>query len=86
MVQVGIEGKQVRSSSSTPSFAVRVHESHPATVKAGCKVNLDAVCVIPSKSKEPSKLLKGDLISHSLGHPMELPRVPHSSTYKVAYN
>jgi hypothetical protein len=86
MVQVGIEGKQVRSSSSTPSFAVRVHESHLATVKARYKVNLDAVCVIPSKSKEPSKLLKGDLISHSLGHLMELSHVPHSSTYKVAYN
>jgi hypothetical protein len=76
MVQVGIEGKQVRSSSNTPSFAVSVHESHPATIKAGCKVNLDAVCVIPFKSKEPSKLLKGDPIPHSLGHPMKLPRVP----------
>jgi hypothetical protein len=39
-------------------------------------VNLDVVCVIPSKSKEPSKLLKGDLIPPSLGHPMKLPRVP----------
>jgi hypothetical protein len=76
MVQVGIEGKQVRSSSSTPSFATRVHESHPATVKVGCKVNLDAVCVIPSKSKEPSKLLKGDLILPSFGHPMKLPHAP----------
>jgi hypothetical protein len=76
MVQVGIEGKQVQSSSNTPSFAARVHESHPATVKAGCKVNLVAVCVIPSKSKEPTKLLKGDLIPPFLVHPIELPRVP----------
>jgi hypothetical protein len=53
-----------------------VHESHSATVKAGCKVNLDAVCVISSKFKEPSNLLKCDLILPSLGHPMKLPRVP----------
>jgi hypothetical protein len=53
-----------------------VHESHPTTIKAGCKVNLNAVCIIPSKSQEPSKLLKGDLILPSLGHPMELSRVP----------
>jgi hypothetical protein len=39
-------------------------------------VNLDAVCVISSKSKEPSKLLKGDLIPPSFGHPMKLPHVP----------
>jgi hypothetical protein len=39
-------------------------------------VNLDVVCVIPSKYKKPSKLLKGDLIPPSLGHSMELPRVP----------
>jgi hypothetical protein len=46
-------------------------------------VNLDAVYVILSKSKEPSKLLKCDIIPPSLGHPIELPRVPRSSTYKV---
>jgi hypothetical protein len=74
MVQVGIEGKQVRSSSNTPSFAARAHESHPAIVKAGCKVNLDVICIIPSKSKEPSKLLKGDLIPSPLSHPIEIPR------------
>jgi hypothetical protein len=39
-------------------------------------MNLDVICVIPSKSKEPSKMLKGDLIPHSLGHPMKLSRVP----------
>jgi hypothetical protein len=39
-------------------------------------VNLDVVCVIPFKSKEPSKLLNGDLISSSLDHPMKLPCVP----------
>jgi hypothetical protein len=39
-------------------------------------VNLDTVCVILSKSKEASKLFKGDLIPPSLGHPMKLPRVP----------
>jgi hypothetical protein len=39
-------------------------------------MNIDAVCVIPSKSKESSKLLKGDLIPPPLGHPMELPCVP----------
>jgi hypothetical protein len=76
MVQVGIELKQVRSTSSIPSFATGVYESHPATVKVGCKVNLDVICVIPSKSKEPSKLLKCDLIPPSLGHPMKLTHVP----------
>jgi hypothetical protein len=74
MVQVGKERKQVQSSSSTPSFAARVYESHPATVKAGCKVNLDAAFL--RLSKEPSKLLKGDLILPSFGYPMKLPRVP----------
>jgi hypothetical protein len=39
-------------------------------------VNLDTVYIIPSKFKEPSKLLKGDLIPPFLGHPLELPRVP----------
>jgi hypothetical protein len=34
-------------------------------------VNLDTVCIISSKSKEPSKLLKGDLIPPFLGHSME---------------
>jgi hypothetical protein len=75
MVQVSIKGKQVQISSNTPSFAARVHESHPTTVKTRCKVNLYAVCIIPSKSKELSKLLKCDLIPHSLGHSMELPHI-----------
>jgi hypothetical protein len=39
-------------------------------------MNLDAICVIPSKSKEPIKLLKGDLVSSSLDHPIELSCVP----------
>jgi hypothetical protein len=39
-------------------------------------VNLDVVCVIPSKSKEPTKLLKGDLIPPFLSHLMKLPHVP----------
>jgi hypothetical protein len=39
-------------------------------------MNLDAVYIIPSKSKEPSKLLKLDLIPPFLSHPMKLPRVP----------
>jgi hypothetical protein len=34
-------------------------------------VNPNMVSIIPSKSKEPSKLLKGDLILPSLGHLME---------------
>jgi hypothetical protein len=38
-------------------------------------VNLDTVCIISSKSKEPSKLLKVDLVLPSLGHPMELSHV-----------
>jgi hypothetical protein len=39
-------------------------------------VNLDTVCIIPSKSKEPSKLPKGDLIPPFHDHPMEFPHVP----------
>jgi hypothetical protein len=39
-------------------------------------VNLVAVCMFSSKSKEPSKLLIGDLIPPSLGHPMKLFCVP----------
>jgi hypothetical protein len=34
-------------------------------------VNLMAICIISSKSKEPSKLLKGDLILSSLSHPVK---------------
>jgi hypothetical protein len=39
-------------------------------------VKLVAVCIFSPKSKEPSKLLIGDLIPPSLGHPMKLPCVP----------
>jgi hypothetical protein len=39
-------------------------------------VNLDAVCITLSKSKESSKLLKSDLIPHSLGHRMKFSYVP----------
>jgi hypothetical protein len=46
-------------------------------------MNLDAICVIPSKSKEPNKLLKGDLISSPLGHPMELPRAPPPPLFNI---
>jgi hypothetical protein len=86
MIQVSIEGKKIRSGSNTPSFVARVHESHPASIKVGCKVNIDVVCIIPSKFTEPNKLLKGDLVPPSLGHPMDFSCVPLSSTYKVAKN
>jgi hypothetical protein len=39
-------------------------------------VNLVAICIFSSKSKEPSKLLIGDHIPFSLSHPIELPCVP----------
>jgi hypothetical protein len=39
---------------------------------AESKVNLDEVCIMLSKSKEPNKLPIGDLIPSSLSHPMEL--------------
>jgi hypothetical protein len=71
-VQVGIQGKQIRGSSHTPSLVARIHEPHFACFKAECKVNLDVVCIIPPKAKKSSKLLKGDLIPPSLGHPIEL--------------
>jgi hypothetical protein len=72
-VQVGIQGKQIRGSSHTLSLVARIHEPHFACFKAECKVNLDAVCIIPPKAKKSSKLLKSDLIPPSLGHPMEFP-------------
>jgi hypothetical protein len=51
------------------------------------KVNLDMVCIMLSKSKEPSKLLKSDLIPSSLGHPIKFSYAPPlSSIYKVAKN
>jgi hypothetical protein len=41
-------------------------------------VNLDTVYIILSKSKEASKLLKGDIIPPSLDHPLEFSCVsPH---------
>jgi hypothetical protein len=75
-VQVCIEGKKIQSSSNTPSFVVRVHEPHFTCIKAESKMNFDAVCITLSKSKEPGKLLKSDLIPHSLGHPMKFSCVP----------
>jgi hypothetical protein len=71
MVQVSIEREKIQSGSHTHSFVVRVHETYLACIKAKCKVNLVAVCIFSSKSKEPSKVLIGDHIPPSLGHPIE---------------
>jgi hypothetical protein len=60
----------------TLSFVARVHESQLACIKAESIVNLVAVCIFSSKSKEPSKLLIGDLIPPSLDHLMKLFCVP----------
>jgi hypothetical protein len=51
MVQVGVEWKQVRGGSHTPSFVARVHESQFVCFKMESKVNLDMVYIILSKSK-----------------------------------
>jgi hypothetical protein len=83
-VQVGIEGKKIRSSSHTPSLIARIHEPHFACIEAEYIVNLVAIYIILPKPKEPSKLLKGDLIPLFLSHPMKFSYVPRSSTYKVA--
>jgi hypothetical protein len=45
-------------------------------IMAECIVNLVVICIISPKPKEPSKLLEGDLISHSLSHPMKISCVP----------
>jgi hypothetical protein len=76
MIQVSIEWKKIHSGSHTLSIVARIHEPHFAYFKPECKVNLDAVCIISAKIKEPSKLLKGDLIPPSLGHSMEFSYVP----------
>jgi hypothetical protein len=76
----------IHSGSHTLSFVARIHEPHLARIEAECIVNLVAVCIISPKPKEPSKLLKGYLILHSLDHPMKFSCVPLSSTYKVTKN
>jgi hypothetical protein len=68
-----MKGKKIRSGSHTPSLVARIYEPHFACIKAEGKVNLVVVCINLSKFKEPSKLLKGDLIPSPLGHPMKLP-------------
>jgi hypothetical protein len=71
MVQICIEGKKIHSGSCTLSFVAWIHKLELACINADCHVNLVAVCISSPKSKEPSKVLIGDLIPPPLHHPME---------------
>jgi hypothetical protein len=76
MVQVGIERKKFLVVPTLPLLFLGYMNLYLACIKAECVVNLVAVCIFLPKSKEPSKLLIGDLIPPSLSHLMELSCAP----------
>jgi hypothetical protein len=74
-VQICIKGKKIHSGSCTPSFVAWIHKFELTCISAECHVNLVAVCNSSPKSKEPSKVLIGDLIPPPLCHLMKFPCV-----------